>query len=69
MTTLFGSLAIIIVLAGILWFVRKAGKDAVKADIGEQNAKAAERIAKAVGDAPRTKSDVVGRLQQRGRKL
>lgn len=53
----------------ILWFSRKAGKDAVEARIGKDNAKAAERIADAVGNSPGTKSDVLERLRNSSREL
>lgn len=69
MTTLFGSLALIVILAGMLWFVRKAGKDAVKADLGKANADAAKRIAESQANAPRDKRDVVVRLRSSERKL
>ena len=41
-----------VIVAAVLWLVRKAGKDAVKAQVGEQNAKAAERIADARANGP-----------------
>lgn len=69
MTQLIGVLGVISVLALMLWFVRKAGKDAVKADIGKANADASKRIAEAVSNAPGSKSDVLIRLRDRQRKL
>lgn len=69
MTWLVVGTVALVVLAALLWGARKGGKDAVKADIGEANAKAAERIAQAVGNAPSTKSDVLGRLRDQSREL
>lgn len=69
MTTVIGLAVTFIAFGVILYFARKAGKDAVKAAVGKANAKAAERIAKSSEAAPRTKSDVLERLRSRHRKL
>lgn len=49
-------------LVVFVWIIRKGGKDAVKADIGEANAKAAERIAEAREKSPDTLSELRKRL-------
>lgn len=69
MTWLAVGTVALVVLAALLWGARKGGKDAVKADIGEANAKAAERIAQAVSGAPTTKSAVLDRLRDPKREL
>lgn len=68
MTWLIGLAVTGLSFLALYLFGRRAGKDAVKADIGEANAKAAERIAAAVGQSPTNKSAVLERLRD-GRKL
>ena len=53
-------------LVVFVWIIRKGGKDAVKADIGEANAKAAERIARAGERAPDSLSELRKRLRDGG---
>lgn len=48
----------IVAVLAILWMARKAGADGVKANIGEQNAKTAEKVADAVASAPDSLSAV-----------
>lgn len=52
-----------LVILGFLFFVRKSGKDAVEKQHAEANVKAAERIAKAVADAPSTHDATLDRLR------
>ena len=57
---------VILLLAVMLWFARKAGSDAVEAAIGEGNLEAAKRIAEAGANAPRSRDDLVARLRDGG---
>jgi F0F1-type ATP synthase membrane subunit b/b' len=54
------------VLAGMIWFARKAGSDAVEKAIGERNNKAAERISDAQSRAPTSRDNLVKRLRDGG---
>lgn len=58
---------IALVIGAILYFARRGGADAVKANIGEQNAKTAERIADAHTDAPANLSELRERLRDGGK--
>lgn len=59
----FAYLAIAVMVGLVFWYVRKAGKDAVRAD----EAKAAERIAEAGKDPIRDIDDLADRLQRGGK--
>lgn len=67
--SIWAALGIVLVVGAILSFARKSGKDAVKAQIGEQNAKAAERIAEATANSPSNVTELHERLRDPSRKL
>jgi hypothetical protein len=69
MTWLIVGAVSLLAFCWLMWTARKGGKDKVLADIGEANAKAAERIAQAVAESPDTKRAVLERLRSRHRKL
>lgn len=52
----------LLVIAGVLWYVRKAGADGVKATLGEQNEKTAAKVADAVAAAPHDDAELSDRL-------
>lgn len=63
---LLGGLGLILV---IFFVAKKAGKDAVKAQIGEQNIQAAGRVADAVAKGPSSRDDLLERLRNAERNL
>lgn len=59
----------LLALGVLLWFARKAGQDAFRADVEAGNVKAAERINAAINNAPRSDADLDERLRDPARKL
>ena len=63
--TVWGVLAVILVLAGMLYFTRKAGKDVERADTAEANLAKAQEAAKPVTDSER--ADAIKLYERDGR--
>lgn len=70
MPTAIAILGCLAIVGGFFYFARKAGKDAVAAKIGEQNADTAKRIADTEAKSDRSLSDLRdGLLRDPARKL